>query len=349
MKLPSELEKEYKIISEKLKKNEPVSDWKEMGKLQKRKDHLEKIFGEIKELISIKNQIKEAEEISKQENDFQLLTLAQKEKESLLEKEKALLNEIKLSIQKEGGENNFDALIMEIRAGTGGDEAAIFANDLFNMYVRYAKIKNWSVKILESHRTDLYGLKEIIFEILGDNAYSRLKYEGGVHRVQRIPETEKSGRVHTSTAAIAILPKPKKAQIAIRPQDLEVDTYKASGPGGQYVNKRESAVRITHKPTGIVVACQTQRTQIDNRETALSILEAKLLELQERSQAKNIQEKRKGQIGTMERAEKIRTYNFPQDRITDHRIKKTWHNMPEIMAGNLDKIIEELISAESKN
>ncbi len=349
MKLPSELEEEYKIISEKLKKNEPVSDWKEMGKLQKRKDHLEKIFGKIKELISIKNQIKEAEEISKQENDFQLLTLAQKEKESLLEKEKALLDEIKLGVQKEGEENNFDALIMEIRAGTGGNEAAIFANDLFNMYVRYAKIKNWSVKILESHRTDLYGLKEIIFEILGDNAYSRLKYEGGVHRVQRIPETEKSGRVHTSTAAIAILPKPKKAQIAIRPQDLEVDTYKASGPGGQYVNKRESAVRITHKPTGIVVACQTQRTQIDNRETALSILEAKLLELQERSQAKNIQEKRKGQIGTMERAEKIRTYNFPQDRITDHRIKKTWHNIPEIMAGNLDKIIEELISAESKN
>jgi len=213
---------------------------------------------------------------------------------------------------------------------------------LFSMYLKYANKKGWKVKIFETKKTDLGGIKEAIFEITGKGAYAKLKYEGGVHRVQRIPETEKSGRIHTSTASVVILKKPKKAEIQIDPKDLKIETFRASGPGGQYVNRRESAVRITHIPSSIVVTCQSERTQAQNRENALSILQARLLKMQEEKQLKEIQKTRRSQIGKMERSEKIRTYNFPQDRVTDHRIKKTWHNIEEILAGELDPIIEEL-------
>ncbi|GAI35943.1 unnamed protein product, partial [marine sediment metagenome] len=220
------------------------------------------------------------------------------------------------------------------------------AADLFRMYSKYAQLLNWRQKILDSHSTGLGGLKEIIFELKNSNVFSKMKYEGGVHRVQRIPETEKSGRIHTSTVSVAVLPKPKSAQIKIRPEELKIDFYRASGPGGQYVNKRETAVRITHLPTDLVVTSQTERNQLQNKENALAILEARLLEKTQMEEEEKVKGKRKDQIGWAKRAEKIRTYNFPQDRVTDHRIKKSWHNIEGILNGKLELIIKALKKAE---
>jgi len=235
-----------------------------------------------------------------------------------------------------------DSVIIEIRAGTGGEEAALFAADLFRMYTRYAQNQEWKQKILDSQRTELGGYKEVIFEIKGENTWSQMKYEGGVHRIQRIPKTEKGGRIHTSTATVAALLKPKKTEFKINPKELKIDVYRSSGAGGQYVNRRETAVRITHLPTGIVATCQTERNQLENKENALSILEARLLEKKQREQEETIGGKRKAQIGWAMRAEKIRTYNFPQDRITDHRIKKSWHHIEKIMDGDLKPMIKVL-------
>lgn len=242
-----------------------------------------------------------------------------------------------------GRENNMEnSAIIEIRAGAGGQEAALFVGDLFRMYSKYALLKNWKQKLLDSSPTEIGGFKEIIFELKDSDIFSKMKYEGGVHRVQRIPKTEKSGRIHTSTATVAVLPKPEATEIKIRPDELKIDYYRASGPGGQYVNKRETAVRITHLPSGLVVTSQTERNQLQNKENALSILSARLLEKKQREEMAKMGGERKSQIGWAMRAEKIRTYNFPQSRITDHRIKKSWHNLEEIMSGKLDKITKTL-------
>jgi len=231
-------------------------------------------------------------------------------------------------------------IIMEIRAGAGGEEAALFAADLFRMYSRFAEKQDWSASLIEGHRTSLGGYREIIFEIKGPTAYNKLKYEGGVHRVQRIPTTEKSGRIHTSTASVAVLPEATEAEIKINPQDLRVDVLRASGPGGQYVNKRESAVRLTHLPTGLVVSCQEERTQQQNRERALKVLRARLLAKKREQELAQRGDERREQIGAAMRAEKIRTYNFPQNRVTDHRLKKSWHQLDKIIDGNLKPIIK---------
>ncbi len=235
-----------------------------------------------------------------------------------------------------------NSIIIEIRAGAGGEEAALFAANLFKMYSKYAVLQEWKQKILDSHSTELGGVKQIIFEIRGENTFSKMKNEAGVHRVQRIPKTEKSGRTHTSTATVAVLAAPKSTEIKIKSDEIKIDVYKSSGPGGQNVNKRMTAIRITHLPTGLVVTSQTERNQLQNKENALSILAARLLEKKEKEEQSKIGGKRKAQIGWAKRAEKIRTYNFPQDRVTDHRIKKSWHNIEEIMEGKLDKIISTL-------
>ncbi|MFA5249534.1 MAG: PCRF domain-containing protein [Candidatus Paceibacterota bacterium] len=244
-----------------------------------------------------------------------------------------------------GEASTINAVILEIRAGVGGDEAALFASDLLRMYTRYAQNQGWGTNILHSNQTELGGIKEIVIEINGPGAYENLMHEAGVHRIQRIPKTEKAGRVHTSTASVAVLAKPDETQVVVRPQDLKIDYYKASGAGGQYVNKRMSAIRLTHIPSGMVVTSQTERSLMQNKESALSLLRARLLERNEKALEEKIGGARKSQIGTGSREEKIRTYNFPQDRITDHRINKNFHGIEKIMDGKMEKIAEAMKKA----
>ena len=250
--------------------------------------------------------------------------------------------EIKRSLEKGNDGESFEEAVIEIRAGTGGNEAALFAATLFSMYKRYASLKGWGADLVDSSQNTLGGYKQVVFEVSGKNAYNSMCWESGVHRVQRVPDTEKSGRVHTSTATVAVLPKVKEGEVEIKPEDLEVTFSRAGGPGGQNVNKVETAVSILHKPSGLVVSSREERSQGRNREKALGILRAKLVAHKKEEQEKKVTGERRAQIGTGERSEKIRTYNFPQDRITDHRIKESWSNISRIMDGNLDIIIEAL-------
>ena len=233
-------------------------------------------------------------------------------------------------------------VIVEIRAAAGGDEAALFARDLFDMYQRYAERQRWKVDVLSASTPGVGGFKEVVFEIKGKGAYSRMKYESGVHRVQRVPATESQGRIHTSTATVAVLPEAEEVEVQINPADIELDVFRSSGPGGQSVNTTDSAVRITHKPTGIVVACQEERSQLQNRERCMQILRAKLLQRAEEEQRSKIAAERKGQVGTGERSEKIRTYNFPQNRVTDHRVGIDLYKLPQVLEGDLDAFIDAL-------
>ena len=233
-------------------------------------------------------------------------------------------------------------IIMEIRAGAGGDEATLFAQQLFTMYSRFAEKKGWKTSLISESKSDVHGYKEVIFEINGDNVYKTLRWESGVHRVQRTPETEKMGRIHTSTVSVAVLPKAREVDVEIRPQDIKIEFFRSSGPGGQNVNKVETAVRIYHLPSGVIVTSQNGRSQQQNREKAMEVLASRILDAKIQQEAAKRAAERKSQIGTGDRSEKIRTYNFPQDRVTDHRIKESWHNIPEIMQGNIEPIIDTL-------
>ncbi len=328
-----------KIINE-LKEIQLSSDWETIGKLTKQKEDLESNIEKQENIANLENRLKETEKLLTTEKDIELLNLAKSEKEEItieLEKSKKIFNKI---LRGEGSSAN--SVIMEIRAGTGGDEAGLFAFNLFEMYTRFADSQGWKTKILNDHRTEIGGYKEVSFQIDGDRVYNKLKHEAGVHRVQRIPTTEKQGRIHTSTASVAILVKPKKQDIIVKTEDLQIDTFRSSGPGGQNVNKRETAIRITHVPTGLVVESQTERNQLKNKENALSILQARILEQQDINAKKEMTDERKSQVGQAMRSEKIRTYNYPQNRVTDHRIKKTWHNIEGIMTGEILDVIESL-------
>ena len=290
----------------------------EMGVAESFKWPREKIarFGELSKLKVLCNEYKKADEARKKDIEEKLKTI----------------------FGLNAGERN--KVILEIRAGAGGDEAALFAANLFRMYQAYSAKKNWAFIVLDESKNDLGGYKEIIAELRGKNVYGALKYESGVHRIQRVPATEKSGRIHTSTASVAIMPVAKEKEIEIKESDLEVTFSRAGGPGGQNVNKVETAVRLLHKPTGIIISSRTERSQLANRERALEILRAKLLDEKLRKEEEAARKERKEQIGTADRSEKIRTYNFLQDRVTDHRANKSWHNIQNIMSGNLDQIVD---------
>ena len=299
-------------------------------------------FSEYRRVV---RELDEAEQLLRTETDAELRALAEAERASLTARRAALEQRLEVLLVPRDLRDERDVII-EIRAGTGGDEAALFAGDLARMYGRYAERHGWRSEILSSSPTGLGGFKEVVLGIEGRGAYSRLKYESGVHRVQRVPATEASGRIHTSTATVAVLPEAEEVDVVVRPDELQIDTYRAGGAGGQNVNKVETAVRITHLPTGLVIACQDERSQHQNREKAMRILRAHLLEQAIEKQKAEIAEARRKQVGWGERSEKIRTYNFPQDRVTDHRIGKTVHNLPGILDGNLDDVIDSLAAAD---
>lgn len=337
-----EHKKKYEQLSQELARPEVLSNIKEYKKLDKESKNIKKIIDLLQMAETCRNQIADNESIIKNEKDEEMIEAINNDMEVLkinLQKTEKKLNDV-----ERGEIEEIDHIIMEIRAGAGGDEAALFAGVLFRMYSKYATKRNWKAGIIDANETSIGGYKEIIFEIVGDeNTFNELKYESGVHRVQRIPETEKSGRIHTSTATVAIMPVRENEEVKINPADLDIEFFRSSGPGGQNVNKVETAVRIIHKPSGIVVASQTDRNQQKNKEKAMLILQSKLIQIQKEKEAKESRNLRQSQIGTADRSEKIRTYNFPQDRITDHRIKKSWHSIENILNGNLEPIINEML------
>ncbi|SFM96433.1 peptide chain release factor 1 [Thermodesulforhabdus norvegica] len=288
-------------------------------------------------------QLEENEGLLRTEKDPEMRELIKEELEALEEKKEELLRELKILLLPKDP-NDEKNVILEIRAGTGGEEAALFAADLLRMYVRYAEERGWKVEILDSHPTEMGGFREVIVNISGKGAYSRLKFERGVHRVQRIPVTESQGRIHTSAVTVAVLPEAEEVDVEIDPNDLRIDVFRSSGPGGQSVNTTDSAVRITHIPTGIVVTCQDEKSQHKNKAKAMKVLRARLYEMKKREQEEKIARERRAQVGTGDRSERIRTYNFPQNRVTDHRINLTLYKLDQVMNGELDEIIDSLIA-----
>jgi peptide chain release factor 1 len=323
---------------------EIASDLKQLQALAQEKASIEELVTKYREYKATAKSLEETRAMLGDGLDEEITALVKEEIENLESKQERLLRELKLALLPKDPNDERD-IIVEIRAGAGGEEAGLFAADLFRMYSRYAQAKGWGIDIINLNESGIGGFKEVIFEIKGKGAYSRLKYESGVHRVQRVPVTESSGRIHTSTATVAVLPKAEEVDISINPNDLKIDIFHSRGAGGQNVNKVATAVRITHLPTGIVATCQDERSQFQNKVKAMSVLRSRLLDMERRQQEEKLTRERRSQVGTGDRAEKIRTYNFPQDRVTDHRIGLTLHNLSRILEGELDELIDALATS----
>jgi len=341
------IEEKVKKLEELMADPEVLKDQSKIQSIAKEHKELSEILNLYNEYKKVNRQIEEVKQLLNSTPDDDLRELAEEELESLKKQQEDLEKKIEIALLPKDP-NDEKNVILEIRQGAGGDEASLFAAELFRMYQRYAERHGWKTEILSLHPTEKGGIKEVIALIKGKGAYSRLKYESGVHRVQRVPETESSGRIHTSTVTVAVLPEAEEVDIEIKPEELRIETMRAGGAGGQHVNTTDSAVRITHIPTGMVVTCQDERSQLQNKMKAMQILRARLKDYYERLEKEKIAKERKEQVGTGERSEKIRTYNFPQNRVTDHRVNYTSYRINDIMDGDLDEIIDVLIAKENE-
>ena len=338
------LEARYEELEHILASHGVISDREQYNKYAKELSDLKGAVSLFREYKKVTKEIDELKIVLKEKHEKEFIDLAKKEMEDLESRIIDLEQKLKAALAGEDKDAGRD-VIVEIRQGTGGEEAALFAADLYRMYTKYAASKGWSVESMSASPTDIGGFKEVIFSVKGKDAYKRLKFESGVHRVQRVPTTEASGRIHTSTATVVVLVEPEEVDLVIEPKDLRIDTYRSSGPGGQHMQKTDSAVRITHIPTGKVVACQDERSQLKNKNKAMRILGAKILDMKREEESKKLSEARKTQIGSGDRSEKIRTYNFPDRRITDHRINFTSHQLEAVLGGELDEFSDALIKA----
>ncbi len=338
------LESRYQELEQLLASYETIADKEQYGRYAKEMSDLKEGVSLFREYKKISKEIEDLEIVLKEKHEKELLELAEQESKELKNKRASLEERLKNILKGEDKEDNYN-IIVEIRPGTGGLEAGLFAGDLYRMYTKYAARKGWTLESMSANTTELGGFKEIVFSVRGKDAYGKLKFESGVHRVQRVPTTEAQGRIHTSTATVAVLIEPGEVDLAVEPKDLKIDTYRSSGPGGQHMQKTDSAVRITHLPTGVVVACQDERSQVKNKNKAMRILRARILDMRQQEEDKKISQERKTQVGSGDRSEKIRTYNFPDRRITDHRINFTTHQLEATLDGDLDELFDALIKA----
>jgi len=337
----AEVEARYEELNKKASDPDVYSDASRFAKLNKERVDLEEIVEVYRQYKKVDDELQGARELLEIEEDPEMREMAKTELDELEEKLEEMTHELKILLLPKDPYDEKN-ILLEIRAGTGGDEAALFAGDLFRMYSRYAEARRWKVEVLSSHPTELGGFKEVICAIKGGKVYSRLKYESGVHRVQRVPETEAQGRIHTSAVTVAILPEPDEVELKIPEKDLRFDVYRSSGPGGQSVNTTDSAVRVTHVPSGLVVTCQDEKSQHKNKARALMILKARLLDKMRAEQEAEMSAARRSQVGSGDRSERIRTYNFPQNRLSDHRINLTLYKLELILGGELDQVIDPL-------
>jgi peptide chain release factor 1 len=339
------IQRRYDELSQLLAQVEIATDRRRLQELSKERAALEDTVGMYQEYKANSKELGELEALLSTHGEAEMTALVEEEVSKLKEQQGELLGELKLALMPKDPDDDRD-VIVEIRAGAGGEEASLFAGDLFRMYSRYAQAKGWQAEVIDSNQSERGGFKELIFEIRGKGAFSRFKHERGVHRVQRVPATEASGRIHTSTTTVAVLPEAEEIELNISPDDLKMEFFHARGAGGQNVNKVTTAVRITHLPTGIMASCQDERSQVRNKMKAMAVLRARVLDMEQRKQSESIDKERRMQVGSGQRAEKIRTYNFPQNRVTDHRINLSFHNLQQILDGGLDEIIEALVSKE---
>lgn len=340
-----EAKKHFEQINDMLMTPEVINDTEKYKNLMKEHKNLSPIVEKYNEYKTTKNNYDQACELADETGDKELKELAETEMKECKEKLSEIEEELKILLLPRD-EDDDKNVIVEIRAGTGGEEAALFAHSIFRMYSMYADRKRFKIEVLNINETELGGIKEVAFMVEGAGAFSRFKFESGVHRVQRVPETETQGRIHTSAITVAVLPEAEDVEVEINPNDLEIDTYRSGGAGGQHVNKTDSAIRITHKPTGIVVECQDERSQFKNRDKAMKMLKAKLLDMEKTRQHNERASERKSQVGSGDRSERIRTYNYPQSRLTDHRIGLTLYSLENILDGDLDGVIDALITAD---